>query len=128
MTFLKRHKNDVLLILAVLILAGGVWLWTYLTRSPGAMAVVTVNGEELMRLPLDEDSTTLIGEGEHTNLLVIRDGTVSVTQASCPDHVCIRRGEVAYNGETIVCLPNKLVVSIEGGAEGDVDVVAGGQG
>lgn len=128
MALLKKHKNDLLLIAAVLVLAGAVWLYTYLTRTEGGLAVVTIDGEELMRLPLSEDSVTLLGEGEHTNLLVISGGAASVTEASCPDHLCVRQGEARYDGETIVCLPNKLVVRITGGPENEVDAVAGGQG
>lgn len=126
MAFLKKHKNDVFLIAAVLVIAGAVWLYTFLTRTPGGEAVVSIDGREVMRLPLDEDSVTELGEGEHTNLLVISGGAASVTEASCPDHLCVRQGEARYNGETIVCLPNKLVVAITGGGGPVVDAVAGG--
>ena len=60
MGFLKKHKNDIILILAVLILAGGAWLYTRLSRETGAEVVVSVDGEELHRLSLFED-TELIG-------------------------------------------------------------------
>lgn len=127
MTFLKKHKNDILLIAAVLVIAGGVWLYTFLTRTQGGEAVVSIDGEEVMRLPLDVDSVTELGEGEHTNLLVISGGAASVTEASCPDHLCVRQGEARYDGETIVCLPNKLVVTITGGGEPEVDAAVGGK-
>lgn len=125
MNVLKKHKNDILLILAVLILAGGIWLYTHLTREEGAEVVVSVAGEELCRLPLDADGEYMIGDGEKRNLLVISDGKARIAEASCPDHVCVKSGEVSFNGQTLVCLPNKVVVGIVGGSEGEVDGVAG---
>lgn len=124
MSFLKKHKNDILLILVVLILAGGVWLYTGLTREAGAEVIVSRDGEELMRLPLSEDTEWVIGEGDHTNTLVISGGEAWISQASCPDHICINQGRISLDGQTIVCLPNKLVVAVTGGASGDVDIVA----
>lgn len=125
MSFLKKHKNDILLIAIVLVLALGVWIYTLLIRQSGGEAVVSINGEEIMRLPLNKDTSITLGEGAHTNVLVIENGKAAVTEASCPDHVCIDQGWVGYSGQSIVCLPNKLVVSIEGGTDPDVDGVAG---
>lgn len=125
MEIIKKHKNDILFILVLLVLAGGIWLYTYLSRESGADVVVSLAGEELCRLPLGEDAEMLIGEEGRTNLLVISDGEAAIVEASCPDHVCVKSGKVSFGGQTIVCLPHKLVVSIEGGEDGDFDGVAG---
>jgi len=125
MTFLKKHKNDILLVLAVLVLAGCFWLYSSFGRAAGAEVVVEVDGEELYRLPLSEDTRLNIASGERYNVLVISGGEVSVEDASCPDHVCVRSGKVSLDGQTIVCLPNKTVVTVVGGAENELDGVAG---
>ena len=125
MSFVKKHKNDILLILAVIVAAGALWLYTLASRENGAEAVVTVAGEELCRMPLNEDAQLLIGEGEKTNLLVISGGTARIAEAGCPDRVCVNSGEISFGGQTVVCLPHKLVVSIEGGADSELDGVAG---
>lgn len=124
MAFLKRHKNDILLILAVLVLAGGFWLLRAATRQAGAAAEVRLDGELIMTLPLCEDTTVVIGEGEHTNTLVVEDGGISVAAATCPDHVCMDRGVVRHDGETIVCLPNRMVVTVTGGQANGVDGIS----
>ena len=124
MAFLKKHKNDILLLLAVLVLAGGFWLARTLTREEGATVEVTADGKVVMTRPLSEDTAVTFGEGDHTNTLVIEDGTARVTEASCPDHVCVNRGPVRYDGETIVCLPNKLVVAVVGGEHSGLDGVS----
>ena len=125
MTFLKKHKNDILLILAVLILAGGFWLYTSFAMDKGAEAIVSVDGEELCRLSLDADTTYTIGEGERFNILIISGGEAWMSDASCPDHICVNSGKVSLEGQTIVCLPNKTIVSIDGGEDSGLDGVAG---
>ena len=109
----------------MLILAGGAWLYTRLSRETGAEVVISVDGEELYRLPLFEDTELVIAREGKSNTIVISDGEAYVAEASCPDHVCVKSGKVSYDGQTIVCLPNKLVVSISGGADSDMDGVAG---
>jgi len=125
MTFLKKHKNDILLILAVLIAAGGFWLYTSFGRTSGAEVLVSLEGEELLRLPLSEDSREIIGDGDKFNILVIAGGEAWIEDASCPDHVCVNSGKVSLDGQTIVCLPNKTVVSVLGGGDSGLDGVAG---
>ncbi len=125
MTFIKKHKNDILLILAVLVLAGGFWLYTSFGRSVGAEVIVSVGGEELYRLPLNEDTRMTIAEGDKYNILVIDRGEAWMEDASCPDHVCVNSGKVSLEGQTIVCLPNKTVISIHGGEKSGLDGVAG---
>lgn len=124
MAFLKKHKNDILLILAVLLVAGGLLLWQGLSQQAGTSVEVTVDDEVLMTLPLREDTSVVIGEGDHTNRLVIENGEARVTEASCPDHVCMDRGAIHYDGETIVCLPNRLVIAVKNGADGGMDAVS----
>ena len=121
MEWLKTHRNDVILIAALLLVAGVLALWLGLTRRAGGVARVQIDGETVLELPLDQDTQVVLGEGEHTNTLIIENGTAQVIAAGCPDQVCVRQGAVRYNGESIVCLPHKLIVSIEGGAENGVD-------
>ena len=121
MDWLRNHRNDALLIAALLVLGGAMALYLNLTREAGGLAVVQVDGEVLMELPLDKDARIVLGTGEHTNTLVIADGAAQVVEASCPDQVCVRQGAVRYEGESIACLPHKLVVTIRGGESNGVD-------
>ncbi len=125
MNWSKTHKNDVLLIAVLLILGGGLALFLYATRQGGGTVRVQVDGAVVMELPLDQDTQVSLGEDGHVNTLVVQDGTAQVTVATCPDQVCVRQGAVRYAGESIVCLPHRLVVTIEGGAPADVDTSTG---
>lgn len=95
MYFLKQHRSTLIPIAALLLLsalATGILLFL---RQPGGKAVVIMGGNTVMTLPLDRDTQVVLGSGKRTNTLTIRDGCAQ--------------------GETIVCLPNRLVVRIEGG-------------
>lgn len=125
MRFLKKHKNDILLILAALILGGGFLIYTEFFRPEGAEVVVSVDGAERLRLPLSKDNRVVIGEDEKFNTLVISAGEAFIEEASCPDHICVKSGRVSLEGQTVVCLPNRVVISIEGGQSSGLDGVAG---
>ncbi|MCR5808500.1 MAG: NusG domain II-containing protein [Clostridiales bacterium] len=118
----NRIRNDIILALALLLAALAVWGVVSLTRKTGEYAVVLINGEETARYPLDKDAVVEIEtEDGHVNTLVIKDGEASVTFADCPDKLCVKQRAIKRTGETIICLPHKLVIRIEGG--GGVDTV-----
>lgn len=125
MEWLKTHRNDAILIAALLILGGALALFLRLTRQEGGTVRVQVDGETVMELPLSEGTRIVLGEGGHTNTLVIADGAAQVVEAGCPDQVCVNHGAIRYAGESIVCLPHKLVVSVEGGTGSDIDAATG---
>lgn len=118
-------KNDILLILALLVLAGGAWALLRLTRQPGGEAVITVDGRVAAVLPLNRDDTYVFRtEDGHGNTVVVENGRVCVSAADCPDRICVRQGRIFRVGESIVCLPHKLVVTVRGTGAG-LDAVAG---
>ena len=122
----KRRRNDIFLIvgifLAVLIFAA-LYL---LTRKDGAYAVVLKENAEIGRYSLAEDIEILIKDGDKvTNILVIKDGTAEMKSAICPDKICVNHRPVNKSGQTIVCLPEKIVVKIISEGKGKVpDMVA----
>ena len=120
-----RLRADVLLIAALLVVALGFFAVRRLSRKDGALAVVYVNGERTAEYPLSEDAAeTLHAPNGGYNILVISDGCADVTEASCPDGICVRARGAQYEGDTIVCLPNKTEIRIEGVAPSDVDLVS----
>ena len=62
----------------------------------------------------------------HTNNIIIEDGHVSMAYSDCANQVCVDTGAIHLSGDSIVCLPNKVMVEITGGGkDGDVDVISG---
>jgi len=120
---MKIRKSDVVLIAVCLLLALLAVLAMFLKRENGARVGVYVDGELTAVYPLDTDTTvTLTAANGSFNTLVIEDGRADVTDAGCPDKLCVNMHSIAYAGETITCLPNKTVIKIEGGAPEGVDV------
>lgn len=74
-------------------------------------AVITVDGNEIARLPLGIDCVYHIGD---TNTVEISDGGAMMIEANCPDKVCMHTGRISHSGQSIVCLPNRVVVSVTG--------------
>lgn len=116
-------KLDVLIIVICLAAAGLLYAsGIFAPGAAGGEAVITQNGEELARLPLDTDAEFITPDGG--NRVVVEAGAVSVVEADCPDQVCVNQGRISRDGETIVCLPHRLVVEVVGGEQTQVDAVA----
>lgn len=122
---MKIRRMDLVLAALVLTAAGVLYLLLRPASQPGGWVVVTVDGAETGRYPLSQDQTVRIGGDTDYNILEIRDGTAAVTQADCGDHTCVRTGAISRSGQSIICLPHKVVVQIEGAAPSDVDAVLG---
>lgn len=121
----KKTRNDIILGLAVIIVAAGIWLASELLKEEGSFAVVTVNGAETARYSLAEDmEIRLESENGGYNILVIKDGKADITDASCPDHICVDQRAVSRTGEAITCLPNKTVITIDGEEEAEIDFMS----
>ena len=93
------------------------------SRESGGVAVVRVDGVETERLPLSVNGTFPLNGG--SNILIIQDGQAWMSEANCPDLICVRQGKIHYTGQVITCLPNRLTVTIEGGESGGVDLIVG---
>lgn len=121
----KKHRNDIILVAVLLFAALAAFAVIQLTKKSGGYAVVVQEGKEIASYPLSEDiSVTFQSSNGGYNTLVIKDGKADVTEADCPDKLCVNQHSIRFNGETIVCLPNKLVVKIVSGEEADVDIIA----
>lgn len=111
----RKLRYDVILIAVCLLVSLALWAVVTLTKKPGEYAVVEVGGEEYARYPLSEDREVVIETENGKNVLVIKDGYADITDATCPDGLCERQRRINNTGETLVCLPNKVTVTVVGG-------------
>ena len=119
----KIKANDILLIGAILLaaLAGAVIM--LLTRSEGDSVTVTVDGKLFAEYSLSENRTVEIKNGEGFNILVIENGRAYVHEASCPDGICSSHRPISYSGQSIICLPNKVVIEVKAKRADGPDVI-----
>ena len=120
--FIIKHKIDIIVIASFLLISIVATVVINLTRVDGAKVSVTVDGETVAEYPLYIDGVYTLNGG--TNILTIENGTARMSYSDCPDHVCEITGKVRFVGETIVCLPNKLTVTVTGNSDDAIDFVS----
>lgn len=84
--------------------------------------VVTIESEgEKWVYPIDEERTIAIEGPLGETVVEIKDHLVRIKESPCPDHICVFRGWMQNSGEFAACLPNRVIVSVEGHEHEDVD-------
>lgn len=116
---IKRHKADIIIVLSLFIFALILVLVTLGSRTEGDKVTVKIDGTVVATYSLAQEGEYRVGDN---NVIVIEDGCVYMKDAVCPTGSCVRTGKIRYVGESIVCLPNRVVIAIEG--EGGVDFVS----
>ncbi len=105
-------KWDIAFICVILLVVVALLLLPLL-RDRGGVAVVRVGERTVAEFPLHTDIEQRMETDDGFNTVVVRDGVCFVTAADCRDGICMGRGAISKVGESIVCLPHKLIVEIE---------------
>lgn len=120
---INLQKKDWVLIVIIVFVAGLAFLLHEFIGGTGAGCVtVKVEGEIEGVYSLSRDQEIEINGG--TNILKIRNGSADMTEADCPDKLCVNQKAVSKNGESIICLPNKVVVTVDSSENSEFDAVA----
>ena len=109
------------IIAGILVVCGALSLWL-LRPTQAASVEVWSEGKHIKTLSLEKEQTLTVETETGRNVITVKDGKVAVTEANCPDKVCINRGW-CNGGAQIVCLPNKLILKFVG--DNTTDGVAG---
>lgn len=130
MAEIKKNFKWVALFLAVIVVCLAVMLVSARSSSPAACARITSEGSLLRTVDLQNvtepyEFTVTNSEGGE-NVIRVENGKIAVISASCPDKLCVKRGYISTSLSPIVCLPNKLSVSVMGVYEDGIDAVSGG--
>ncbi len=121
------RKADIVLFIVLLAFGFAMLFFTIrAASSPGQQVVINVDGNEYGRYPLDQDNVIEIHNGDRQNTVTIKDGGVSMSYSTCENQICVHEGVVTTPGQLIVCLPNYVIVEIEGGEDSDeaLDAIA----
>lgn len=121
----KKIKRDAALVLLCIIISAAVcFIINIYVKKDGAYAVVKVDGEITQSLELNKNTSVIVhGYQGGSNTIVVDNGEVYMTDADCPDKLCERTGRISRTGESIVCLPHRVVVEIQGNTGEKVDSV-----
>ncbi len=113
---MKWRIADFLIIVLVVVLAFAIWLYPVFSEQGNDAQIK--QGEETKSVSLLEDKEIVIDGA----IVRIADKKISIIESDCPDKVCVNTGEISKKGESIVCVPNGIVITI--GGEREVDAVA----
>lgn len=113
--------KDLLLLLGILVIAflGAIGV-QILSVKEAERIQVSVDGQVFGVYSLHKDQEIKIND---TNYLIIKDGVADMIEADCPDQICVNQKAISKTGETIVCLPNKVIVDVKGVESGELDAV-----
>ena len=117
-----KKRYDISLIASLLLvslLSVGVLL---LFRREGKSVRVEQDGRTVAVYSLSRNGEYPLNGG--TNILVIQDGAAYIREADCPDKTCVRAGRLTHVGESAVCLPNRVSVTVIGEDANGVDLVS----
>ena len=117
-----KSKTWGILLACLFVICIGLSLWLLLPKAPAARAEIWSEGKLLYTLDLSVDREKTVTTEKGTNVITVEGGKIAVTQATCPDGHCMKRG-YCNAGAQIVCLPNQLVIRFAG--KQAVDAIAG---
>ena len=119
----RKTKNDIILTALILVLAVLVFFIMGLITKNGNYVEVKRDGAVIGKYPLSEDRVVEIKNENGYNILTIENGKAYISEASCPDKLCMKQGRIQGNGKTLVCLPNKTVITVYSETDDEVDFV-----
>lgn len=89
-------------------------------------ARVSLDGELVERVDLQGEGLPrrieVLGDDGSRNVILVDRGRIRMEESNCPDGLCVRRGWLERPGATAVCLPHRVMISVEG--EGDLDAIS----
>lgn len=111
---MKVKKADFLIIFAMLALSliMSLAISNLDTKKEGQIIRIEQGSKLIGEYPLDHDREIDIDDNGHYNKVVIKDGKAFMKEANCRDQICVHMKEINMDGETIICLPNKVFIEV----------------
>ena len=121
---LKFCKGDIVVIFFVAMLAVliGVLFLMKTGSDKGNTVAVYLEGKKVQEISLYEDREIVI-ENSYTNKLRIKNGKAAIIESDCPGMDCVHSGWIGENGRSLICLPNRVEIRIEGETDSEVDFI-----
>lgn len=113
------RKADIVLFVCLLVIGLGLSWLSVAGSVTGSRVLVSVNGKPYGTYSLSKDQTVTIRQHGHTNKFTIKDGAVQMTHSDCRNQNCVETGSIRRTSQSIVCLPNRVMIEIKGGGEYD---------
>ena len=119
---LRRDLYLICMLLAIAI----VGIFVLSLQTDGDHVSVSIAGEHYGEFPLNKNGEWILKTGknnENLNVLVIHEGKAFVANANCPDGICVNHRAISKNGESIICLPHQIVITVCRKSQTNIDIV-----
>ncbi len=121
----KKIRNDIILIASVIVLTIIILVAITLINKTGNEVIIEQNSKQIAVLELNRDQEYNIYNGDKIcNTVVVKDGEAYMSYADCKDKICVNHNKISKNNESIICLPNKVIVTVANLKDSEVDGVA----
>ena len=125
------RKSDIVLFFVLLAIGIALSIPGFMSgKSSSGVVEISVEGKPYGIYDLSQNTEIPIQQGDHLNKVIIKDGAVQITEATCHNKDCVKQGTISKVNQSIICLPNRVVVRIAPGSSessegGGVDVISG---
>lgn len=107
-------KSDILfIVLAALLIAGAFLAFEIVSNSHGRTVVIEEGNEVVGSYRLSEDRTIPVQGPLGISTVVIEHSEVYMADSPCANKVCIDMGKISEKGDSIICLPNRIYITIQ---------------
>lgn len=124
---MKLKVGDYIIAAAVVLVAALLFLQYFGFSRAAGKAVIEIDGKPIASYALNpnDDRVETVQTGELHFQIRLKNGKIAITDIDCPDKICVKTGYIGKTGQSIVCLPNKVIIKTYGKTdEGDADIVA----
>lgn len=124
---LNRYDLSYIVILIVIAVALFVSSFFIFSQGVGEIAVITYNKEQIMEVDLLKNQEITLLKSDYPLLLAdmvieVKDGKIRVKEELSPYHYCSQVGFISNPQQSIICIPNKIMITIQGTLSGGVDL------
>lgn len=116
-------KADIFLLIFLVAIGIALSYFSVAGSITGSKVLVTLDGKIYGTYSLSEDQVITVEQKNHLNKITIKEGHVSMSFSDCHNQVCVKHSEISKTSESIVCLPNKVMIEIQGKG-GDYDAIS----
>lgn len=121
----KRLRNDIILICSVIVFTLIILVAITLINKTGSEVIIEQNTKQVAVLDLNKDQEYNLYNGDKIcNTVIIKNGEAYMIYADCKDKICVNHNKISKNNESIICLPNKVIVTVTNSKNNEVDGVA----
>ncbi|MBN2415757.1 NusG domain II-containing protein [bacterium] len=118
-----RKAGDLVLIGVIAVFALCALARSRFFAAEGTWVSVQVDGTVLQPVPLSASDTLLIAGPLGVTRVIIDGGSVWVDEAPCPGKICKAAGKISRAGQSIVCVPNRIVITVTGKRRPGIDAI-----